>query len=126
MYFFIFNLIYLAIALFIFFTFLVNNYEDKYFAISNKLYLFIYFFILQFIFEIFNAISIDKPFSINEIMQSCIASSLIVVIAFDVYGDLLYNNFFNNYTSSQKEGALILLILAFLVVIKILQCIISG
>ena len=126
MYFFIFNLIYLAIALFIFFTFLVNNYEDKYFAISNKLYLFIYFFILQFIFEIFNAISIGKPFSVSEIMQSCIASSLIVVIAFDVYGDLVYNNFFINYTSSQKEGALILLILAFLVVIKILQCIISG
>jgi len=119
------KLIYLAIALFIFFTSIITNVDDKHYAINNKLYLFIYFFILQFIFEVISKVMSNQPIDINSIIQTCISSSLLAVIAFDVYNDLIYNGYFLNYSENQKYAILILLILGFITVIQVLQIILT-
>ena len=119
------KLIYLAIALFIFFTTVITNVDDKHYAINNKLYLFIFFFILQFIFEVMSTVLSNQQIDINDIIQTCISNSLLAVIAFDIYNDLIYNGYFLNYSENQKYAILILLILAFITIIQVLQIIIT-
>jgi len=67
----------------------------------------------------------NQPIDINSIIQTCISSSLLAVIAFDVYNDLIYNGYFLNYSENQKYAILILLILGFITVIQVLQIILT-
>ena len=83
-------------------------------------------FIIQFLFQIFSGLVLTHKINVSEIIETSINNALLSVIAYDVYGDLAYNNFFSTYTHQQRILVLILLIVGFMTGIKILQLLISS
>lgn len=120
------RLAFLAITLFMFITLFLSDFEDKKNAINYKLYLFLFVFVLNFIFQIFVNLINKIKISMNEIIESSINNGLITVIAFGIYGDLSENGFFNQYTHYQKTLIMILLIIGFLTTIKVLELLITS
>lgn len=120
------RLVFIAVSLFMFISLFLSDYEEPKNAISYKIYLFLFVFILNFMFQIFSNLINKVKISIDEITESSINNGLLTVIAFGIYGDLNNENIFNQYTSRQKELILVLLIIGFMATIKILECLISS
>ena len=120
------RLLFIAITLYMFVSLFLNNFNDRNNAIIYKIYLFLFIFIMNFLFQIFSNLIQTRKFVINEIIETSINNALLAIIAFDVYGDLAYNNFFSKYTDQQRILVLILLIIGFMTGIKILQLLISS
>lgn len=120
------KLVFMAIALFMFVNLFLSDFEEKKNAISYKIYLFLFVFILNFMFQIFANLINNKKISMVELIESSINNSLLAVIAFSVYGDLCNDGFFRDYNQSQKTMILILLIIGFITTIKILELLISS
>lgn len=120
------RLLFTAITLYLFFNIVLDNFDDRYNAITNKIYLFLFVFIINFLFN-FSTILINiNSISINSLVESAINNALLSVISFDIYNDLIYNGYFKNYTFHQKTLVLLLLIISFMACIKILQLVISS
>ncbi len=122
------RLLFIGITLYMFISLFLDNFEDRKNAIPYKIYLFLFIFMMQFIFQIFSNIINSNKLAINELIEISINNALLAVIAFDVYNDLNYNGFFKSYQSNsqQKILILILLIIGFMSAIKILQLLISS
>lgn len=120
------RLLFIAITLYMFVSLFLNNFNDRNNAIIYKIYLFLFIFIMNFLFQIFSNLIQTRKIVINEIIETSINNALLAIIAFDVYGDLAYNNFFSKYTDQQRILVLILLIIGFMTGIKILQLLISS
>jgi len=120
------KLVFMAVSLFMFINLFLYDFEDKKNAISYKIYLFLFVFILNFMFQIFANLINNIKISINEIIESSINNSLLAVIAYGIYSDLSYDKFFDRYDHSQKILILILLIIGFITTIKILELLISS
>jgi hypothetical protein len=120
------KLVFMAIALFMFINLFLSDFEDKKNAISYKIYLFLFVFVLNFMFQIFANLINNKKISMVELIESSINNSLLAVIAYGVYSDLTYDGFFKDYNHSQKTMVLILLIIGFIATIKILELLITS
>lgn len=120
------RLLILAITLYMFISLFLDNFEDRHNAIAYKIYLFLFVFIIQFLFQIFTNLIHSQKINIDEIVETAINNALLSVIAYDVYNDLVYNNYFKTYNSQQKILILILLIIGFMTAIKFLQLLISN
>lgn len=120
------RLLTLAIVLYMFVSLFLENFDDRHNAIAYKIYLFLFVFIIQFLFQIFANLINSKKIAVDEIIETSINNALLAIIAFDVYNDLVYNNYFRLYTHQQKILILILLIIGFMTVIKFLQLLISS
>lgn len=120
------RLLILAIALYIFLNFFLDNFDDRHNAITYKIYLFIFVFIIQFLFQVFANLINSTKIIIDEIIESSINNALLAVIAFDVYNDLTFSNYFTVYNHHQKILILILLIIGFMTTIKFLQLLINN
>lgn len=120
------RLLLLAITLYMFISLFLDNFEDRHNAIAYKIYLFLFVFIIQFLFEIFTNLIHSQKIIIDEIVETAINNALLAVIAYDVYNDLVYNNYFKTYNSQQKILILILLIIGFMTAVKFLQLLISN
>lgn len=120
------RLVFIAVSLFMFINLFLSDFEDKKNAISYKIFLFLFVFVLNFMFQIFsNLINKDKIL-IDEIIEMSINNALLSVVAFSVYDDLSANGFFNQYNHYQKSLILILLIIGFIATIKILELLITS
>ena len=115
-----------GIILYMFVSLFLVNFDDRHNAIIYKIYLFLFMFIIQFLFQIFSGLVLTHKINVSEIIETSINNALLSVIAYDVYGDLAYNNFFSTYTHQQRILVLILLIVGFMTGIKILQLLISS
>lgn len=120
------KLVFMAVALFMFINLFLSDFEDKRNAISYKIYLFLFVFVLNFMFQIFANLLNNKKISMIELIESSINNSLLAVIAYGVYTDLTYDGFFKDYNHSQKTMVLILLVIGFIATIKILELLISS
>jgi len=120
------KLLFMAITLYMFVSLFLDNFDDRQNAISYKIYLFLFIFIMQFLFQIFTNIINSNKIAVNEIIETSINNALLAIIAFDIYNDLVYNNFFRTYNHQQKILILILLIIGFMTTIKILELLISS
>jgi hypothetical protein len=120
------RLLILAITLYMFVSLFLDNFDDRHNAIAYKIYLFLFVFIIQFLFQIFSNIINSSKFVMDEVIETSINNALLAVIAFDVYNDLVYNNYFKTYNNQQKILILILLIIGFMTAIKFLQLLISN
>jgi hypothetical protein len=120
------KLVFMAVALFMFINLFLSDFEDKKNAISYKIYLFLFVFVLNFMFHIFGNLINNKKISMVELIESSINNSLLAVIAYGVYGDLINDGFYKDYSHSQKTMILILLIIGFIATIKILELLISS
>jgi len=120
------KLVFMAIALFMFINLFLSDFEDKKNAISYKIYLFLFVFVLNFMFQIFANLINNKKILMVELIESSINNSLLAIIAYGVYSDLTYDGFFRDYNNSQKTMVLILLIIGFITTIKILELLISS
>ena len=120
------RLLILAITLYMFVSLFLDNFEDRHNAIAYKIYLFLFVFIIQFLFQIFGNLINSTKFAIDEIIETSINNALLAVIAYDVYNDLVYNNYFKIYNHQQKILILILLIIGFMTAIKFLQLLITN
>lgn len=120
------RLLFIGVSLFMFINLFLSDFEDKKNAISYKIYLFLFVFVLNFMFQIFSNLIYHVKNSIDEIIESSINNALLSVVAFSIYGDLSYNGFFNQYDHSQKSLILILLIIGFITTIKILELLITS
>lgn len=114
-----------AIFIYMFFSLFLNNFDDRKSAIKNKIYLFLFVFMVNFLFQFFLIIVNNKKIRLDLLVETSVNNSLLAVIAFDVYNDLSYNGLFNLYDEEQKKLILILLIVGFMAVVKILQLLIS-
>jgi hypothetical protein len=120
------RLLILAIVLYMFVSLFLENFDDVHNSIAYKIYLFLFVFIMQFLFQIFtNLVNLNKV-AVDEIIETSINNALLAVIAFDIYKDLVYNNYFKTYNREQKILILILLIIGFMTAIKFLQLLISN
>lgn len=104
--------------------FFMNNPDDRENAIMNKIYLFIFVFIINFISSFINYL-LSSTYSFNDVIIFSVNNALISIIAYDVYNDLTYNDYFKNYSHHQKSVILILLMIAFMTIIKLIQIIIT-
>jgi len=120
------RLLFMAITLYMFVSLFLDNINDRQNAIAYKIYLFLFVFIIQFLFQVFTNLVNSTKFAINEIIETSVNNALIAIIAFDIYNDLVYNNFFITYNNQQKILILILLIIGFMTGIKILELLISS
>jgi len=120
------RLVFIAVSLFMFINLFLSDFEDKKNAISYKIYLFLFIFVLNFMFQIFSDLINKVKISIDEIIEMSINNALLSVVAFSVYDDLSYNGFFNQYNHYQKSLILILLIIGFITTIKILELLITS
>ncbi len=120
------RLLFMAITLYMFVSLFLENFDDRHNAIAYKIYLFLFVFIMHFLFQVFTNLVNSSKIAINEIIETSINNALLAVIAFDIYNDLVYNNFFKTYNNQQKILVLILLIIGFMTAIKILQLLISS
>jgi hypothetical protein len=120
------KLLYMAVALFMFINLFLYDFENKRNAIAYKIYLFLFVFILNFMFQIFANLINQIKISMNELIESSINNSLLAVIAFGLYCDLSSNGFYREYDHNQKTLILILLIIGFIATIKILELLISS
>lgn len=120
------RLILTAIVLFMFISLFLDDFEDRHNAISYKIYLFLFIFIINFLFQFFTNLVNSKKIIISEFIEVSINNSLIAVIAFDVYNDLAISNYFAKYNRDQKILVMVLLIVGFMATIKILELLISA
>lgn len=120
------RLIFMAITLFMFINLFLDNIDDRKNSIAYKIYLFLFVFIIQFLFQIFTNLINTNKIAINVLIETSINNSLLAVIAFDVYNDLVYNGFYKSFSAQQKTLMLVLLIISFMAVVKILQLLISS
>lgn len=120
------RLVFIAVSLFMFINLFLSDFEDKKNGISYKIYLFLFIFVLNFMFQIFSDLINKVKISIDEIIEMSINNALLSVVAFSVYDDLSYNGFFNQYNHYQKSLILILLIIGFITTIKILELLITS
>jgi hypothetical protein len=120
------RLILTAIVLFMFISLFLDDFEDRHNAISYKIYLFLFIFIINFLFQFFTNLVYSKKIIISEFIEVSINNSLIAVIAFDVYNDLAISNYFAKYNRDQKILVMVLLIVGFMATIKILELLISA
>jgi hypothetical protein len=120
------KLLFIAVSLFMFINLFLTDLDDKKNRISYKIYLFLFIFILNFMFQIFSNLLSDITISINELIEMSINNALLAVVAFSIYIDLDDNNFFAKETQYQKSLVLILLIIGFITTIKILELLISS
>ena len=120
------RLLILAIVLYMFVSLFLDNFDDVHNSIAYKIYLFLFVFIIQFLFQIFSNLINSNKVAVDEIIETSINNALLAVIAFDIYKDLVYNNYFKTYNREQKILILILLIIGFMTAIKFLQLLISN
>jgi len=120
------KLVFMGVALFMFINLFLFDFENKKNAISYKIYLFLFVFILNFMFQIFANLINQIKISMNELIESSINNALLAVIAFGLYGDLSSNGFYKEYDNNQKTLILILLIIGFMATIKVLELLISS
>lgn len=119
------RLLFITISLFMFII-ISPDFEDKKNAITYKIYLFLFVFVLNFMFQIFSDLINKVKISISEIIEMSVNNALLSIVAFSVYDDLSYNGFFNQYNHYQKSLILILLIIGFIATIKILELLITS
>ena len=120
------RLIFMAFTLYMFISIFLDNFDDRKNAIPYKIYLFLFVFIVQFLFQVFSNILSASKIPISELIESAISNALIAVIAFDIYNDLVYDKFFRTYNNQQKTLIIVLLIIGFMTTIKILQLLINS
>ena len=120
------RLFFMAIALYMFISLFLENFDDRQYAIPYKIYLFLFIFLIQFLFQILSNLLYSSKISIYESVESAINSALISVIAFDIYNDLVYDKFFRTFNNQQKTLTLVLLIIGFMTSIKLLQLLINS
>ena len=105
-------------------NYFLSNPDDRENAIINKIYLFLFVFIINFI-SAFVSNLFSNNFSLYDIITFSVNNALISIIAYDVYNDMIYNGYLKNYTHHQKSIILILLMIAFMTIIKLIQIIIT-
>ena len=104
--------------------FFMSNPDDRENIIMNKIYLFLFVFIINFISSFINYL-LSSTYSFNDVIVFSVNNALVSIIAYDVYNDLVYNEYFKNYSHHQKSVILILLMIAFMTIIKLIQIIIT-
>jgi hypothetical protein len=110
-------------TLFIFLYYLIDddkvNFVDS--ILLNKLYIFLFVFIIEFILNIFHKIYMNSSTTTTEIVDISINDGLLSVIAFDIYKDMILQGKYEGYSKSLRSLVLVLLIIAFITSINILQ-----
>ena len=120
------RLLFIAIALYLFLNFFLDDYNNKNNIFINKIYLFLFVFIVYFLFQFFTSLFSTNEITINVLIETSINNAILAIIAFDINDNLLQNNYFTNFSNHQKILMLILLIVGFMTVIKLLQLLISN
>jgi hypothetical protein len=119
------RMIFTGIALFFFTLFFLENYENRNNAIIYKLYLFAFVFLLQVMLNVFNNLFNGDKITLNYIMDTAVSNALLAVIAFDVYGDLTYQNIITVENTHQRIAILVLLMIGFITTVKLLQLLLT-
>lgn len=114
-------------TLFVFLYYLIDddkiNFVDS--VLLNKLYIFLFVFIIQFILNIFHKIYMDPTTTTSEVVDISINDGLLSVIAFDIYKDMILQGKYEGYSKSLRSLVLVILIIAFIASIHLLHLLFS-
>ena len=114
-------------TLFVFLYYLIDddkiNFVDS--ILLNKLYIFLFVFIIQFLLNIFHKIYMDPSTTTSEVVDISINDGLLSVIAFDIYKDMILQGKYNGYSKSLRSLVLVLLIITFIASIHLLHLLFS-
>lgn len=116
----------LAVMLYLFVNYFLCDFMDRKNSINYKIYLFLFMFIINFMFQFFSNLINHNKILVNDLIVSSVSISLITVIAFDIYYDLSYDGFFETFNNQQHIMMLILLIIGFISTITILEILILS
>jgi hypothetical protein len=114
-----------GIALFFFTNMFLEDISNRNNGIVYKLYIFTFVFLLQIILNVFNTLFNGDKITLNHIMDTAVNNALLAVIAYDVYGDLKYQNLITASGKYQQSTVLVLLIISFITTVKILQLLLT-
>jgi hypothetical protein len=120
------KLVITAITLFLFITLYLPDFDDRRNSLMYKLYLFLFMFLLQSTIGIFNNFFADKKISFNTVIENAVNNSLITVISYDIYNDMVYNGFYRGTDANQKTAVLVILIMGFITSIKLLEMLLTS
>ena len=104
----------------------MENISDRKLAIPHKIYLFLFIFIVQFLINFFTNVNDKETITLGQIIEDAVNNALLAVIAFDVYNDLVYLNYYKELNPHQQITILIFLIIGFMTAVKILQLLITS
>lgn len=114
-------------TLFVFLYYLIDddkiNFVDS--ILLNKLYIFLFVFIIQFLLNIFHKIYMDPSTTTSEVVDISINDGLLSVIAFDIYKDMILQGKYKGYSKSLRSLVLVLLIITFIASIHLLHLLFS-
>jgi hypothetical protein len=119
------RLIIIAISLFSFLNLFLTNYDNNDHAIINKIYIFFFMFIIQFILLFLSTLVFSQNISMNDIIEHSVNNALISVISFDIFNNLVHQKVFDNIDKNKKTLMLVLLIIGFIAIINVVQIIIT-
>jgi uncharacterized membrane protein YhaH (DUF805 family) len=112
-------------TLYLYLSLFASNIHDINYSIPNKIYLFVFVFIVQFLLFFFTNTT-DESFTINEMITTSMNNALMAVIAFDVYNDLYITRHFDNLSANQLTLMLVFLIIGFMVAFKIILLLMTN
>jgi len=122
----LFKLLIITIALIFYLNNFMENISDRKLAIPHKIYLFLFIFIVQFLINFFTNVNDKETITLGQIIEDAVNNALLAVIAFDVYNDLVYLNYYKELNPHQQITILIFLIIGFMTAVKILQLLITS
>ena len=103
----------------------MNNPDDRENVIMNKIYLFIFVFIINFISAFINNLFFKGSNTLYSIISFSVNNALIAIIAYDTYNDMVYNGYLKSFSHHQKSIILVLLMISLMTIIKLIQIIIT-
>ena len=119
--FYILKIFLLWIFIYFFLLYLID--DDNLNSLIYKLYLFLFVFIIEFVIQIFESVIVNpkEHIVLSNIVQNSINTAYIATIVNCLYSEMVYNNFYKNYTKYQKISLLTLLIISFIVAVKFIE-----
>jgi len=118
---FIYRLLITAIILLFISIFLLTEFDNINSALTNKILLFTFVFLIQIMLTIIDKMLNKKKIEIHEISQSSLNYAILAVVGYDTFKDLNYKEIFSSSSRTVKIVIMVLIVTMFMTLTKLMQ-----
>jgi hypothetical protein len=118
---FIYRLIITAIILLFISIFLLTEFDDINSALTNKILLFTFVFLIQIMLSVIDNMVQSKKILIHEISQSSLNYAILAVVGYDTFKDLNYKEIFSTSSRTVKIVIMVMIVTMFMTLTKLMQ-----